>query len=72
MVGSCRQVELTHRGSHQTLTFILQLAKLPYLPYAHVRIAKDRMLGIKFREAFALFVARFEPECESLEKSLPA
>jgi hypothetical protein len=27
-----RQIELTHRCVHQTLTLVLQLAKLPYLP----------------------------------------
>ena len=41
MIRSCRQIHLTHRRPHQTLTFVLQLAKLPYLPDTHVGIADD-------------------------------
>jgi hypothetical protein len=39
MISPRRQVHLTHRRPHQTLTFVLQLAKLPYLPNAHIRVA---------------------------------
>jgi hypothetical protein len=57
MIGSCRQIELTHRRTHQTLNFILQLAKLPDLPDAHVGITKDWMPRIDIRESRALKVA---------------
>ena len=36
-----RQIELTHRHPRQTLTLILQLAKLPYLSDAHIGVADD-------------------------------
>ena len=32
MITTRRQIELTHRGPHQILTFNLQLEKLSYLP----------------------------------------
>jgi hypothetical protein len=32
MIGTCGQIELRHRSPHQTLTFIQQFTKLPYLP----------------------------------------
>jgi hypothetical protein len=41
MIGTRRQVELAHCRPHQTLTFILQLAKLPDLGNPHVRVADD-------------------------------
>jgi len=41
MMGTLRQIELTHRRPHQTLTFILQLAKLPDLSDAHIGIANN-------------------------------
>ena len=41
MIGTRQQIELTHRRSHQTLTFVLQFAKLPYLSDAHIGIADD-------------------------------
>jgi hypothetical protein len=37
MIGTRRQIELRHRHPHQTLTFILPLAKLPYLPTIHAK-----------------------------------
>ncbi len=50
MISTSRQIELTHRCPHQALTFILQLAKLPYLPDAHIGVAEDWMFGIMFQE----------------------
>ncbi|WP_345107928.1 hypothetical protein [Candidatus Villigracilis vicinus] len=41
VIGSCRQVELTHCRPHQALTFGLELTKLPYLPDAHVCVANN-------------------------------
>ena len=41
VIGSCRQIVLRHRRPHQTLTFILQLAKLPDLPDTHICITND-------------------------------
>jgi hypothetical protein len=48
VIGTRRQIKLRHRRPHQTLTlrlrstqrdaFILQLAKLPYLPDAHIGV----------------------------------
>jgi len=34
-----RQIELTYRPLHQTLTFILKLTELPYLPNSHISVA---------------------------------
>jgi hypothetical protein len=47
MIGTRRQIELRHRHPYQTLiirqaqydAFILQFARLLYLPEAHIRIA---------------------------------
>ena len=58
MISTRGQIQLTHRRSHQTLTFILQLAKLPYLPNTNIRIGKDGMSGIEFRESCTLNIAR--------------
>ncbi len=41
MIGARRQIELRHRRPHQPLTLVLQPAKLPNLPDAHVRVAND-------------------------------
>ena len=41
VIGTCRQIELTHRRPHQALTFGLEAAKLPDLVDAHVCVAKD-------------------------------
>jgi len=41
MVSSCRQVHLTHCRTHQTLTFILQFAILPYLPDTHISVTNN-------------------------------
>jgi len=41
MISPGRQIHLTHRRSHQTLTLILQLAKLPYLPDMHIRVTNN-------------------------------
>jgi hypothetical protein len=41
MIGSRRQIELSHRRAYQMLTIVLQLAKLPYLSDAHIGIAND-------------------------------
>lgn len=38
MMGSYRQIHLTHRRSHQTLPLILQLAKRPHFPYSQIGI----------------------------------
>jgi len=53
MIGTCRQVELTDRHPHQTLTFVLQLAKLPYLPGAHIGVTDD-VGGAVIREMLLL------------------
>lgn len=45
MIGARRQVELAHRCPHQTLTFGLEIAKLPYLPDTHVGVAEDIGIG---------------------------
>ena len=57
MICTRRQIELTHRYPHQTLTFVLQLAKLPNLPDAHIRIAEDRMPGLDVQESGSLNIA---------------
>ena len=41
VIDFCRQIHLPHRRTHQTLTFVLQLAKLPYLPDAHTGIVDN-------------------------------
>ena len=38
MIVSPRKIKLTHRYTHQTLTFILQLAKLPYFPDTYIAV----------------------------------
>jgi len=45
MIGSRRQIELTHCRPHQALTFGLERTKLPYLPDAHVCVAKNIGIG---------------------------
>ena len=58
MVGARRQVELSHRRPHQTLTLILQLTKLPYLPDAHVGVGDDiRALGVESFESGLLNIS---------------
>ena len=44
MIGTRRQIELAHRRPLQTLTIILQLARLPYLPRAQIRVTDDILL----------------------------
>jgi hypothetical protein len=39
--GTRRQIHLARRHPHQTLTIILQFAKLPYLPNAHISVRND-------------------------------
>jgi len=39
IIGLWRRTEFGHRRPHQTLTFILQLAKLPDLPDTNIRLA---------------------------------
>jgi len=48
---------MTHGRAHQTLTFILQFAKLPYFPDAHVGVAND-IRGSVGRESNSLKFAR--------------
>lgn len=36
MIGSRRQIKLTHRRPHQALTFRLERVKLLYLPDAYI------------------------------------
>jgi hypothetical protein len=38
MIGTRRQIELHHRRMHQALALLLQLAEVPHLPNAHIRI----------------------------------
>jgi hypothetical protein len=52
VIGTRRQIKLRHCGVHQTLAFILQLAKLPYLPDAHIGVTDD--IGTVIRESFLL------------------
>ncbi len=54
MIGSRRQIELTHCRPHQALTFGLELAKLPHLADAHIGIAND-ISGVG--EALILYVS---------------
>jgi len=58
IIGRRRHIELTHRRTHQVLILVLQIAKLPYVPNTYIRVAKDGMFGFKFREVFALYIAR--------------
>jgi hypothetical protein len=46
MIGTGQQIELTYRRPHQTLILVLQSAKLPHLPDAHIDVADDVRLGI--------------------------
>jgi hypothetical protein len=62
MISACRQIELSHRRPHQALTFILQLAKLPYLPDAHISIRNNVRCFVP-REAGKLNVARRLDSC---------
>ena len=39
MTGTRRYIDLSHCRPRQTPTFILELAKLPYLPDAHIDVA---------------------------------
>jgi len=55
MIGARRQIELTHRREHQTLTFILQFAELPYLPDTHIGVADD--VGLRIGKALLLNIA---------------
>jgi len=57
MIGSRRQIELRHRRPHQTLTLLLQPAKLPDLPHAHIRIT-DNVRRTVIREARELSLTR--------------
>ncbi len=41
MIAARRQIELRHGRPHQALTLVLQPAKLPYLPDAHIGVAND-------------------------------
>ena len=41
------------RRTHQTLTLIVQIAKLPNLPDAHIRVCQHR-IRIEFRESLGL------------------
>src|SRR6266540_1814997 len=36
-----RQIDLSHRCSHQTLTILRKLTKLSYLPDSHIRVEDD-------------------------------
>jgi penicillin V acylase-like amidase (Ntn superfamily) len=53
MISPRRQIELRHRGPHQALTLILQLAKLPYLPHAHVGVT-EKIRGLEIGESSVL------------------
>ena len=56
MIGTRRQIELTHCRPHQALTFRLEAAKLPDLPDAHIRVADNiGTLGIGIRESGVYF-----------------
>jgi hypothetical protein len=65
MISPSRQIELTHRRSHQTLAFIpstalragLQVAELPDLPDTDIRITENRVFGINFRAPRSLDVS---------------
>jgi len=63
MIGTCRQIELTHLHPHQTLAFILQLIKLANFRHAQIGVAYDTgALGIGIRKAGSLNVpCRFRP-----------
>ena len=41
MIGTRRQIELTHCRPHQTLTFGLKLTKLPYFANTHICVANN-------------------------------
>ena len=64
MIGMCGQIELRHRRPDQTLTFILQLTKLPYLPHTHIGVTDTIRLTV-FREALALYVSRGLYACKN-------
>ena len=36
-----RQIELSHRGADQALTFLRKFAELPYFPHAHIGFTDD-------------------------------
>ncbi len=57
VISARREIELRHRRPHQSLTLVLQPAKPPYLPDAHIRVGDDiGRLGIG--KSVALNVAR--------------
>ena len=58
MISTRRQIELSHRRPHQTLTLTLQLTRLPYLPDAHVGVGDDiRALGVESFESGLLNIS---------------
>jgi len=54
MIRPRRQIHLTHRRPHQALTFILQLAKLTYLPHAHIGVADN--IGLRIGKTILLSI----------------
>jgi len=42
MIAMCSQIQMPHRHSQSTLTFILQPVKILYLPDAHICFVKIR------------------------------
>lgn len=56
VIGSRRQIHLIHSCTHQALTLVLQPAKLPYLPDAHIRVADD--IGFAIRKPLVLNIPR--------------
>ena len=55
VLGSRREVHLAHRRPHQALTFILQLAKLTYLPHSHIGVTDN--IGLRIGKPLLLNVS---------------
>lgn len=69
MIGTCRQIQLSHRRPHQTPTFILYPTKLPNLPDDEEQGTRDHPREMLFNRVYSRQRVQYRLHAALLHKS---